>query len=182
MEQCRLAILQAVGRGFAATSEFSKSSSPTSAAGAVAATPKRRKMAPRRSADELAALSQKLYEQVCAAPGTTMAARALRLKTPAQTLQLSMSTLKGDGKVRHVGERNQARFSTVRSRCGRRVTMIKGDVGHCKRRRGRCLRCRHSRSASLCPAPRSGNSGSQTPHFRSNQHNYCVSFSLLLSL
>ena len=103
MEQYRNATL-ATGRAFAVTSGSVKSSSAS-----VLVTPKTRKMAPRRGPEELASLSRKIYEQVCAVPGTTMAALALRMRTPARMLHLPMSELKRDGKVRHDSARRSSR-------------------------------------------------------------------------
>lgn len=104
MEQCRAATLEAVGRAFAMTSELRPP--PVTAA----TQRKTGRVTPRRGREELTELSHKLYEQICASPGTTMAALAMSLQAPARTLQLPMEILKRDGRIRHVGQRSQMRY------------------------------------------------------------------------
>ena len=62
--------------------------------------------AKRRSAEELGELCDKLYELVCARPGEPMIAFADQIGLSARALELPMSKLKAQGRIRSVGERN----------------------------------------------------------------------------
>ncbi len=64
----------------------------------------------RRSADELGELCEQIYEWVCERPGESMTAFADETGLAVRTLQRPMSKLKADGRIRCVGERNQARY------------------------------------------------------------------------
>jgi hypothetical protein len=105
ISECRRAAQGAMERAFAAAITMP---SPPSAKGS----PTRRERQPRRRRNktELAALGNRLHEAVCANPGETMAALALRLETPGRDLHRPMADLKRLGKVRHVGARHLTRY------------------------------------------------------------------------
>lgn len=64
----------------------------------------------RRSADELAAVRERLYELVCADPGESMSMFSDQMGISVKDLHRPMSKLKAEGRVRSVGERNLTRY------------------------------------------------------------------------
>jgi hypothetical protein len=108
--ECRKAAQEAMERAFAAATTV-----PSFPSAKVSAR-RERKAGRRRTRAELAALSDRLHEAVCANPGETMAALALRLKTPARELHRPMANLKSLDKVRHVGERHLTRYFPLEAR------------------------------------------------------------------
>ena len=64
----------------------------------------------RRPATELATLSERLYESVCAQPGGTMAVLAPEVGKTPRELHRPMAVLKHAGRVRSVGQRHQTRY------------------------------------------------------------------------
>ena len=61
----------------------------------------------RRPAEELSALSERLYELVCSRPGEPMVSFATELGTTTRELHRPMLMLKRSGRVRSAGERNR---------------------------------------------------------------------------
>lgn len=66
--------------------------------------------AKRRSAAEIAEVKERLYSVVCTRAGESMTVFAEELGLPLRSLELPMSKLRAEGKVRCVGERNMARY------------------------------------------------------------------------
>lgn len=64
----------------------------------------------RRTPEEIAAMAQRLHDAVSARPGETMAVLAMDLGASASELHLSMSKLKGAGRVRSAGQRHLTRY------------------------------------------------------------------------
>jgi hypothetical protein len=75
------------------------------------ATPARRASSTqRRSADEIDAFAERLFEAVESAPGETMAVLAPRLGVSAKELERPAARLKKAGQIRTVGERSRMRY------------------------------------------------------------------------
>ena len=64
----------------------------------------------RRPEDEIAALSKRLYEEVCKRPGELMDAYAVELSSSANELQMPMRRLRNQELVRSVGAKHQTRY------------------------------------------------------------------------
>ena len=64
----------------------------------------------RRSADELAAIRERLYELICAHPGESTTLFSDQLGISAKDLHRPVSKLKAEGRIRSFGERNQTRY------------------------------------------------------------------------
>ena len=64
----------------------------------------------RRNPAEIAAMSERLYQAVCAKPGESKAVLAAEVGVSARELDRPMSHLKNVGKVRTVGQRHLARY------------------------------------------------------------------------
>jgi hypothetical protein len=58
----------------------------------------------------VAALSERLYDAVCAQPGETMAMLAPELGSSPRELHRPMAALKRAGRVRSAGQRHQTRY------------------------------------------------------------------------
>jgi hypothetical protein len=69
-----------------------------------------RKAGRRRAPEEVAALAERLYAQVCAKPGAAMVAFATELGATARELHRPMMTLKRASRVRSAGERHRTRY------------------------------------------------------------------------
>lgn len=104
LEACRRAATAAVERAFAAAMK----NEPAPVQGRTKTTP--RAARPRRSPEELAALTEKLYTAVCATPGETMAVLAEQLKMRPRSLQIAATRLKRAGRVRTVGQKQHTRY------------------------------------------------------------------------
>lgn len=63
-----------------------------------------------RASEEIAALTERLYEAVRANPGETMKVLASQLGTSPRALSLPAAKLKGAGRVRVVGQRQFTRY------------------------------------------------------------------------
>lgn len=112
MNGVRMAVQEAVVRAFlsmpAAGNATAASSVPALERDRV---PKKRApLAPRRTPEQLQALADKLYAQVSANPGVTMAALALKMELPSSSLAVPMAALRRDEKIRHVGERGMTQY------------------------------------------------------------------------
>lgn len=64
----------------------------------------------RRSASEMAALCERLYQAVSARPGETMTTLAQELSQPPRTLSRPMDHLRQQGRVRSAGQRHLTRY------------------------------------------------------------------------
>lgn len=104
MDACEVAAAAAVQRAFAGA----RTSRPGVTKGRPLAEP--RKVAKRRSAEELAALGDKLYAAVISKPGETMSVLAAEVGASARELHKPMALLKSEGKVRSAGQRNHTRY------------------------------------------------------------------------
>lgn len=103
----RVAAQAALDRAFAtATTRTVGRSRPT----AAAAAPTRSRGGPRRAADEIGTLSERLYEAVCRMPGETMTVIAPAVGATARELNRPMLRLKHGGRVRSVGTRHGTRY------------------------------------------------------------------------
>ncbi len=78
-------------------------------------TPSRARQGARRTADELGALSERLYEAVCRTPGETMLVLAPAVGATARELNRPMLRLTHAGRVRSVGARNATRYFPMAS-------------------------------------------------------------------
>lgn len=67
----------------------------------------------RRAPDEIAAVSEQLYQAVCERPGETMAVLARELGASPRELKRPMKRLKRSGRVRSVGERHHTRYFPI---------------------------------------------------------------------
>ncbi len=64
----------------------------------------------RRTPAEMAALSERIYQAVCAKPGESKAVLAAAVGVTARELDRPMSQLKDAGKVRTAGQRHLTRY------------------------------------------------------------------------
>jgi cytochrome c5 len=101
----RVAAQAALDRAFATTTTSIRPSRPTRRATASARPP-----GARRAADEIGALSERLYEAVCQTPGETMTVIAPVVGATARELNRPMLRLKQAGRVRSVGTRYATRY------------------------------------------------------------------------
>jgi acyl-CoA reductase-like NAD-dependent aldehyde dehydrogenase len=99
---CQRAAAAAVERAFAAAPARAKTlrtgRAPSRARGV------------RRSAEEIAALGERLCEAVRAHPGETMTALAPHVGATARELERPMARLKRAGRIRSVGQRSRTRY------------------------------------------------------------------------
>ena len=100
---CRKAVTAAVERAFSAAM-----SEPAPVKRPARTTSKKARS--RRSPEELAALTERLYAAVCATPGETRAVLAAQLEMPSRSLDLPATRLKRAGRVRTVGQRQNMRY------------------------------------------------------------------------
>jgi hypothetical protein len=99
---CRKAAASAVDRAFTSPTPRRSASVPR--------TGTRKTAERRRGPDELAALSERLYEAVCASPGASMTALAARVGATARDLNRPALLLKRAGRVRSAGQRQGTRY------------------------------------------------------------------------
>src|SRR5258706_13936464 len=100
---CRAAAASAVDRAFAAPVAQQRSAS------APRTTP-RKSPGRRRGPDEMAGLSERLYEAVRANPGALMMVLAAEVGATARELNRPALILKRAGRVRSVGQRQSTRY------------------------------------------------------------------------
>lgn len=106
IEGMRAAAAAAVERGFA-TNARAERSARTSTSRPEATS---RRIAPRRAAEELAALGEQFYAALCRRPGETMATLATQVGASPRALQVAVTRLKRAGRVRAVGQRQHTRY------------------------------------------------------------------------
>jgi hypothetical protein len=70
----------------------------------------RRRLAPRRTPAEMEALSERLYEAVCAKPGETMGVLAPLVGATPRALQVPATRLRKAGQIRSAGQRQLTRY------------------------------------------------------------------------
>jgi hypothetical protein len=87
----------------ARTPLIQRTKSPSRASGAVT-------HGKRRTASELEALSEKLYEAIAASPGEGMVSLSERVGVPGRQLQRVAARLRTDGRIRTVGTRQLMRY------------------------------------------------------------------------
>jgi hypothetical protein len=105
---CRLKAAQAVERAFASATPRAMRTSSGS-----------RTVSRRRASDEISALGDRLYQAVCAQPGSVMATLAPVVGATARELNLPARLLKRMGRVRSVGERQATRYFPMLSKSTR---------------------------------------------------------------
>ncbi len=76
----------------------------------TAAAPKRRASGKRRSRGEVAELAERFYASVASEPGEVMTHYAARLGSSVRELNLPMTMLRRDGRLRTTGARNRMRY------------------------------------------------------------------------
>jgi hypothetical protein len=105
MVASRAAVAALLDRAFAAPSRV-----PTERATPATRVRAATKPAKRRTANELAALSEQLYELIAAHPGEGMVALSERMGVTGPLLQRVMALLRNAERVRTVGVRQQMRY------------------------------------------------------------------------
>jgi hypothetical protein len=73
----------------------------------------------RRPSDEISALSERLYEAVCQAPGETMTVVAPMVGSTARELNRPMLLLRRAGRIRSVGTKHATRYFPMASEARR---------------------------------------------------------------
>jgi len=68
------------------------------------------KRSKRRTADELAALSERLYEAIAASPGQSMVVLSEQVGVSPLHLQPAVARLRADNRIRTLGARQQTRY------------------------------------------------------------------------
>lgn len=102
VDASRIAASAAVERAFASASGKSARKRP--------ARPRSTKQIARRSPGEMAALSERLYEAICAKPGETMGVIAMDIDAAPRELQVPAAGLKRAGRIRSAGQRQFTRY------------------------------------------------------------------------
>jgi hypothetical protein len=97
----------AVTRAFGATNSVAESPPQRMRVASAAA---RAKPAPRRAAEEVAALAEAFYAALRRSPGETMATLAPQVGASPRALQVAVARLKRAGRVRAVGQRQFTRY------------------------------------------------------------------------
>ena len=103
---CRRAAEAAVARGFGSASAPSGKRAPTPSSRRSRASGTGR----RRTAAEMEAVAERLYEAVCAHPGEMMSVLAPQVGATAAQLHRPMNRLKKLGRVRSIGSKHQTRY------------------------------------------------------------------------
>jgi hypothetical protein len=91
---------QAIARTFGQVSELPVATT----------TVKRRKLGKRRSADEVAQLSESLYRAIAARPGAAMTELAADVGQTPMTLQIAVAQLRRQKQIRSAGQRQFTRY------------------------------------------------------------------------
>jgi hypothetical protein len=106
IEEMRAAAAAAVERGFGTRAHAGRG------AGTVTSRPEAasRRIAPRRAAEDLAALGERFYTALCRRPGETMTTLAPQVGASPRALQVAVARLKRAGRVRAVGQRQHTRY------------------------------------------------------------------------
>jgi hypothetical protein len=96
------AVMDAVARAFAEVVRPRQRPTPNRGAN--------EQRARRRTPEEIAGLSARLYQVVCERPGEPMAVLSTALGATPREMNRSMNQLKRVGQIRSVGERNSTRY------------------------------------------------------------------------
>src|SRR5262245_5247811 len=100
----RLAASVALERAFA-TADGNRGRAHRSESG-----PRKRKSSARRSPEEMAALSERLYDAICSRPGEKMAVLAPSAGVAPREMLVPAAKLKRAGRIRTVGQKQQTRY------------------------------------------------------------------------
>lgn len=100
IDTLRASAVTAVARAFAASPSAS-TPRPLRARG---------KAAPRRAPEELVALGERFYAVLCQRPGETMTTLAPQVGVAPRVLQVAVSRLRRDGRIRVIGKKQQTRY------------------------------------------------------------------------
>ena len=103
VDTLRAAAAAAVTRAFAAVARHDPERAPKVAR-------RRAKPSPRRAPEELIALGDRFYAVLCRHPGETMAALAPQVGVAPRVLQVAVTRLRRDGRVRVIGKKQQTRY------------------------------------------------------------------------
>jgi hypothetical protein len=68
---------------------------------------------PRREPEEVAALAEELYAQICKHPGETMVTLSRHMKVPAKALSLPACKLAKAGRIKKAGQRQSTRYFPI---------------------------------------------------------------------
>jgi hypothetical protein len=71
---------------------------------------RKRKSSARRSPQEMAALSERLYEAICSKPGEKMTVLAAAVGVAPREMLVPSAKLKRSGRIRSVGQKQQTRY------------------------------------------------------------------------
>ncbi len=111
---CRAAAIAAVERAFPANAfsaaEAGRARQPGKRQRKAGRRARSEKPMARRTTAEMAAMSERIYQAVCAKPGESKAVLAAAVGVSARELDRPMSHLKNAGKVRTAGQRHLARY------------------------------------------------------------------------
>lgn len=102
----RKEVEEAVARAFASATTSAPSRAPRQV---------RARAQGRRAPEELAALSERLYQAVCAKPGEAMNVLSADVGASSRELHRPMALLKDGGRVRSAGSRNASRYFPMAS-------------------------------------------------------------------
>jgi hypothetical protein len=106
IEATRTAAAAAVERAFATTQR----AGGRPGASAARPTASKHSIAPRRAAEELAALGEQFYAVLCRNPGEAMTTLAPKVGASPRALHRAVARLKRAGRVRAVGQRQHTRY------------------------------------------------------------------------
>ena len=109
IESTRSAAASAVERAFAATPPTGRDQ-PRGRGGMSGASRSRRRMAPRRATEDVAALAEQFYVVLCRSPGAAMTTLAPQVGAAPRALHVAVARLKRAGRVRSVGQRAHTRY------------------------------------------------------------------------
>lgn len=74
---------------------------------------KQRRQSPSRSPDEIKAIVNELYAQICKQPGATMISFSKAMNRPSPSLTIPIRKLVAEGKVKKTGQRSDTRYFPV---------------------------------------------------------------------
>lgn len=103
VDALRITAAAAVTRAFAAVPRHDPERAPKVAR-------QRAKQSPRRAPEELVALGERFYAVLCRHPGERMTTLAPQVGVAPRVLQVAVARLRRDGRVRVIGQKQQARY------------------------------------------------------------------------
>lgn len=118
VDALRITAAAAVARAFAAVPPHE------SARASTQSKPVRtqRKAAARRAPEELVALGERFYAVLCQQPGETMTTLAPQVGVAPRVLQVAVTRLRRDGRVRVIGKKQQMRYYPMATTPSTRAT------------------------------------------------------------